>query len=200
MTQCVVVLGLLCVEMCLVWSWFGLFFLFFLFSTCTSVLLLFVPLVCLSVNFKLLLRLLFCNVEFLHKYCKCAKHKPSPPRLTPSLSFSFPHTYTHTYTPTYTTTPTNSPHTPQLPLCFAVSVSLQLLTDFLVSLQSRKASEQAKSVDSKTDSIGSGRAIPIKQVSSFAHSYSTFLIVIWVSIILFWCNLMFFSVCCVLKT
>ncbi|KAG7274751.1 hypothetical protein CRUP_006488, partial [Coryphaenoides rupestris] len=28
---------------------------------------------------------------------------------------------------------------------------------------SRKASEQAKSVDSKTDSIGSGRAIPIKQ-------------------------------------
>uniref|UniRef100_A0A8D3BKD4 Arf-GAP with GTPase, ANK repeat and PH domain-containing protein 3 n=1 Tax=Scophthalmus maximus TaxID=52904 RepID=A0A8D3BKD4_SCOMX len=29
--------------------------------------------------------------------------------------------------------------------------------------QSRKASEQAKSVDSKTDSIGSGRAIPIKQ-------------------------------------
>lgn len=95
MTQCVVVLGLLCVEMCLVWSWFGLFFLFFLFSTCTSVLLLFVPLVCLSVNFKLLLRLLFCNVEFLHKYCKCAKHKPSPPRLTPSLSFSFPHTYTH---------------------------------------------------------------------------------------------------------
>uniref|UniRef100_A0AAX7UBP5 Arf-GAP with GTPase, ANK repeat and PH domain-containing protein 3 n=1 Tax=Astatotilapia calliptera TaxID=8154 RepID=A0AAX7UBP5_ASTCA len=29
--------------------------------------------------------------------------------------------------------------------------------------QSRKANEQAKSVDSKTDSIGSGRAIPIKQ-------------------------------------
>ncbi|MED6293827.1 Arf-GAP with GTPase, ANK repeat and PH domain-containing protein 1, partial [Characodon lateralis] len=32
-----------------------------------------------------------------------------------------------------------------------------------VGLQSRKGSEQAKSVDSKTDSIGSGRAIPIKQ-------------------------------------
>lgn len=55
-------------------------------------------------------------------------------------------------------------------LCFAAGVLLQLLTDFLVFLQSRKASEQAKSVDSKTDSIGSGRAIPIKQVSSFPHS------------------------------
>lgn len=36
-------LGLLCVEMCLVWSWFfGLFLIFFFFFTCTSVLLLFV--------------------------------------------------------------------------------------------------------------------------------------------------------------
>lgn len=41
----------------------------------------------------------------------------------------------------------------------------------LVFLQSRKASEQAKSVDSKTDSIGSGRAIPIKQVSTFTYFY-----------------------------
>lgn len=33
MTQCVVVSGLLCVEMCPVWSWFGLYFsLNFLFS------------------------------------------------------------------------------------------------------------------------------------------------------------------------
>ncbi len=105
--------------------------------------------------------------------------------LTPSLSFSLTHTHTHTHTPTYTTTPkknlTSHPTSPTL--CLAVSVSLWLLTDFLVSLQSRKASEQAKSVDSKTDSIGSGRAIPIKQVSSFPHFQPTFLIVTRVSMI-----------------
>lgn len=37
---------------------------------------------------------------------------------------------------------------------------------YFVLLQSRKASEQAKSMDCKTDNIGSGRAIPIKQVSN----------------------------------
>ncbi|MBN3286019.1 AGAP3 protein, partial [Polyodon spathula] len=37
---------------------------------------------------------------------------------------------------------------------------------YFILLQSRKASEQAKSVDCKTDNIGSGRAIPIKQVSN----------------------------------
>lgn len=44
----------------------------------------------------------------------------------------------------------------------------------LVSLQSRKASEQAKSIECKTDSIGSGRAIPIKQVSA-RHLHTFFL-------------------------
>lgn len=72
--------------------------------------------------------------------------------------------HTHQHTQPHTST---SPHAPWIPF-FAVScVRLWLLTVLLVFLQSRKASEQAKSVDSKTDSIGSGRAIPIKQVSSF---------------------------------
>lgn len=85
--------------------------------------------------------------------------------------FSPPVSLPHTHTPTNTTTPQNLTSPPMTPsLCFAAGVLLQLLTDFLVFLQSRKASEQAKSVDSKTDSIGSGRAIPIKQVSSFPHS------------------------------
>lgn len=92
MTQCVVVLGLLCVEMCLLWSWFGLFFNFF-FWTCTSVLLLFVPLVCLSVNFELLLRLFILQRRVYSTNTANAPntnpHKPSPPALTPSL-FAFP--------------------------------------------------------------------------------------------------------------
>ncbi len=183
MTQCVVVLGLLCVEMCLVWSWFGLFFNFF-FLTCTSMLLLFVPLVCLSVNFELLLRLFILQRRVSPQILQMLKTQtltsPSDPQ-----SLSFPHSHTHRHTHTHLNihnyAPKNSPHSPQLPLCFAVGVSLLLLTDFLVFLQSRKASEQAKSVDSKTDSIGSGRAIPIKQVSTFPHFYPTFHIVTWVS-------------------
>lgn len=162
--------------MCLVWSWFGLFYFFF--WTCTSMLLLFVLLVCLSVNFELLLQLLS---WVPHKYCKCSKHKPSACPLSPPVSLSLPHTQSSTHT----ATSKNSPHTPRLPLCLDVSVSFQLLTDFLVFLQSRKASEQAKSVDSKTDSIGSGRAIPIKQVSSFTRLFPTFSIVCWVSMTYF---------------
>lgn len=160
MTQCVVVSGLLCVEMCPVWSWFGLYFslnfLFSFFLTCTSVLMLFVPLVCLSVNLRLLLRLFFILQRL--DYSKCSKH-PLTPSLLPS----------RTHAPTRTTPPKFSsyPHGSHLVLC----ASLRCLTDFLVSLQSRKASEQAKSVDSKTDSIGSGRAIPIKQVSSLTNPF-----------------------------
>lgn len=104
MTRCVVVLGLLCVEMCLVQSWFGLRS-FFCFKSCTSVLLLFVALVCLSVDFKLLLRLYlfpFCvfysflffgNIEFLHT--SPHPHLPPPDFLAP------------THTPAHTTTPHN---------------------------------------------------------------------------------------------
>lgn len=94
----------------------------------------------------------------------------STPHFWPPLSCSCTstHSCTHPHTPQHTehnTIQTPLP-TAQLPLCLVMCVSLQLLTDFLVFLQSRKASEQAKSVDSKTDSIGSGRAIPIKQVST----------------------------------
>lgn len=182
MTQCVVVLGLLCVEMCLLWSWFGLFFnfLFELARRCYCCL--FRWSACLLIS-SFFLRLFFCNVEFLHKYCKCSNTNPhlSPPHLWPPVSFSL--SLSHAQKPTYTHPA--SPPTPRLPLCSFISVSLQLLTDFLVFLQSRKASEQAKSVDSKTDSIGSGRAIPIKQVSSFPNIFPTLPIVHWVSMNLF---------------
>lgn len=155
MTQCVVVSGLLCVEMCPVWSWFGLYFslnfLFSFFLTCTSVLMLFVPLVCLSVNLKLLLRLFF---YFATLSLQQMFQTPSDPQ-----SLALTHTRPNTHS--------SYPHGSHLVLC----ASLRCLTDFLVSLQSRKASEQAKSVDSKTDSIGSGRAIPIKQVSSFTNLF-----------------------------
>lgn len=135
MTQCVVVLGLLCVEMCLVWSWFGLFFNFLFFWTCTSVLLLFVTaglLVCLI--FELLFwDLLFCNVEsfFTNKRTKKKKAlkntkknphltSPLPPHFLPPPFFWPPVSLPHTHTPTYATTPQKKPspppHTPQLPL------------------------------------------------------------------------------------
>lgn len=96
----------------LVWS---LFFSFLFFWTCTSVLLLFVTLVCLSVNFELLLRLLFLQ-------CWISPQNTSPhfSLLTPSLSFSLPHTHTHT--PTHSTTHKPSPHTPWLPLFALPSV------------------------------------------------------------------------------
>ena len=74
------------------------------------------------------------------------KTKPREPKL-------HKHSKTHTQRSTHYTT-----------CCYCTCI--ELLTVSLVSLQSRKASEQAKSVDSKTDSIGSGRAIPIKQVST----------------------------------
>ena len=182
MTQCVVVLGLLCVEMCLVWSWFGLFFDFLFFWTCTSVF----TAVCYRwsaclFNFELLFwDFLFCNVKsFSTKKKNAQKHKKNPhltsplplPPLTPSLSPSHTHPNTHNHAQKK---PHLLPHPTAPTLCLAVAVSPQLLTDFLVFLQSRKASEQAKSVDSKTDSIGSGRAIPIKQVSSFIDYWFRF--------------------------
>uniref|UniRef100_A0A8C2DM21 Arf-GAP with GTPase, ANK repeat and PH domain-containing protein 3 n=1 Tax=Cyprinus carpio TaxID=7962 RepID=A0A8C2DM21_CYPCA len=52
-------------------------------------------------------------------------------------------------------------HTP--PHLHVCSQFFFALTSCLVSLQSWKASDQTKSIESKTDSIGSGRAIPIKQ-------------------------------------
>uniref|UniRef100_A0A672LML0 Arf-GAP with GTPase, ANK repeat and PH domain-containing protein 3 n=1 Tax=Sinocyclocheilus grahami TaxID=75366 RepID=A0A672LML0_SINGR len=54
-------------------------------------------------------------------------------------------------------------HTHTLPTSMCVPSLFFALTSCLVSLQSRKASDQTKSIESKTDSIGSGRAIPIKQ-------------------------------------
>lgn len=92
-------------------------------------------------------------------------HSSLPPRLSLTRSLCPPHTPTHSTTPKTSPQTLSPPTTPSL--CSAASVPPHLLTDFLVFLQSRKASEQAKSVDSKTDSIGSGRAIPIKQVSRF---------------------------------
>lgn len=119
MTQCVVVLGLFCVEMCLVQSWFGLCSFFF---SCTSVLLLFVELVCLSVDFKLLcfgdclfffLDIpFFCNIKFWHT---------SPHSHLLALRFSL----ALTHTPAHTTTPFNFTPRPVNPsLCCVVCVSL----------------------------------------------------------------------------
>lgn len=65
----------------------------------------------------------------------------------------------------------------------------------LVFLQSRKASEQAKSVDSKTDSIGSGRAIPIKQVSTFTY-FTFYPHISLVSISIFSSEVIFFNGMC----
>lgn len=166
MTRCVVVLGLLCVEMCLVWSWFGLLIWKFNFSfelarRCYCCLLRWSA--CLFI-LSFFWNFYFCNVEFLHK---CSEHKPSP---LPSHPQSLYPTLAHTHNNKHAQNLTSPPMTPSL--CFAIGVPPQLLTDFLVFLQSRKASEQAKSVESKTDSIGSGRAIPIKQVSSLPHFFT----------------------------
>lgn len=159
-----------------VWCGLGLvslfFFIIFLFEfiyfwTCTLVLLLLVPLVCLSVHFELLFWDFYVPLQVLPQMLKT--HKALTP-LCPHASLSLTRSLCPPHTPTHSTTPKTSPQTlspPTTPsLCSAASVPPHLLTDFLVFLQSRKASEQAKSVDSKTDSIGSGRAIPIKQVSS----------------------------------
>lgn len=82
-----------------------------------------------------------------------------------SLHFSLTHTHTlelrhNSQTHTHT-------HPPHLHVC---SQFFFALTSCLVSLQSRKASDQTKSIESKTDSIGSGRAIPIKQVRHHIHT------------------------------
>lgn len=166
------------VEMCLVWSWFGLSLIcFWLFFELTSFIFelarwcycyLFRWSACLFIwaSFFLetfMFRCKYLTTQMLQTYK--ALTSLCPPRLSPPRSLCPPHT------PTHSNTPKTSPQT-LLPLttpslCSAASVPLHLPTDFFVFLQSRKASEQAKSVDSKTDSIGSGRAIPIKQVSSF---------------------------------
>lgn len=79
-----------------------------------------------------------------------------PPRHTPTLTSLYTHTHTRVKAQL---TDTHTP--PHLHVC---SQFFFALTSCLVSLQSWKASDQTKSIESKTDSIGSGRAIPIKQV------------------------------------
>uniref|UniRef100_A0A8C1XC17 Arf-GAP with GTPase, ANK repeat and PH domain-containing protein 3 n=1 Tax=Cyprinus carpio TaxID=7962 RepID=A0A8C1XC17_CYPCA len=74
-----------------------------------------------------------------------------------SLHFSLSHTHTLELRHNSHT------HTHTLPTSMCVPILFFALTSCLVSLQSRKASDQTKSIESKTDSIGSGRAIPIKQ-------------------------------------
>jgi len=165
----------LCWDVSIVVLFFCWSFWFCLFSTCTSVFLLFVPLVCLSVDFDFF-RASFWDFYFAMSTSFSTNAQNTNP-LTPTPSLSLSPSLTITHTPT-NLPPPPSPHTHTASptLCFAASLPLQLLTDFLVFLQSRKASEQAKSVDSKTDSIGSGRAIPIKQVSRLPHSSPTFLV------------------------
>uniref|UniRef100_A0A8C2DNP2 ArfGAP with GTPase domain, ankyrin repeat and PH domain 3 n=1 Tax=Cyprinus carpio TaxID=7962 RepID=A0A8C2DNP2_CYPCA len=89
--------------------------------------------------------------------CKSLPNSPShssvPAASIPSVhinqvSLGFKAQLTDTHTP------------PHLHVC---SQFFFALTSCLVSLQSWKASDQTKSIESKTDSIGSGRAIPIKQ-------------------------------------
>ncbi|MEQ2209613.1 Arf-GAP with GTPase, ANK repeat and PH domain-containing protein 1 [Xenoophorus captivus] len=99
------------------------------------------------------------NTTKVQKKKKEKKHAPSP-HLSRPLTHSLSVSPTHTPNKQKLHPP---PHTLRLPVCLVFSVSPHFLTDSLVLLQSRKGSEQAKSVDSKTDSIGSGRAIPIKQ-------------------------------------
>ncbi len=72
--------------------------------------------------------------------------------------------FTHTHTHTLELRHNSHTHTHTLPTSMCVPSLFFALTSCLVSLQSRKASDQTKSIESKTDSIGSGRAIPIKQV------------------------------------
>lgn len=81
----------------------------------------------------------------------------------------------HQYTPhcTHTRVKAQLTHTLHIPDSTCLHAPIIRLTYFLVSLQSRKASDQTKSNESKTDSIGSGRAIPIKQVRH--HIYSLFI-------------------------
>lgn len=176
MTQCVVLGFFLCVEMCLVWSWFGLFLIYY-YSFLSWYLFLKLARWCYCYMFRWS-ACLFIWASFLRLLCsvastwvhKCSKHT-RPSLLSPPPRLFLPRSHCPPHTPTHSATPETSPQTPSPPttpsLCSTASVPPHLLTDFLVFLQSRKASEQAKSVDSKTDSIGSGRAIPIKQVSSF---------------------------------
>lgn len=111
---------------------------------------------CLFGAFSFFFLNIFCDAEFHNKYCRCSETQ-SLPHLSDPQSTCLTHTC-----------PQQTKLHPPLSFHTALSpVSSRLLTVSLVLLQSRKASEQAKSVDSKTDSIGSGRAIPIKQVSTF---------------------------------
>lgn len=84
--------------------------------------------------------------------------------------FVVPHnTLTH-ISLAHTHTRVKTQHTHTLPTSMYVPGLFFALTSCLVSLQSRKASDQTKSIESKTDSIGSGRAIPIKQVRHLIHT------------------------------
>lgn len=163
---------LLCVEMCQVWSCFGLLLLYFFF--CFFILHVDVPAICSAGLLVCSFGASFWDFLFLQRWVspqklqKCKKKKIQT-KETCSLTSPFPpsdpqpNCVTHTHSQHTRNTSSTSP---RLPVCLLFSVSLHLLTDSLVLLQSRKGSEQAKNVDSKTDSIGSGRAIPIKQVSS----------------------------------
>lgn len=168
MTRCVVVLGLLCVEMCLVQSWFGLrsfvFFFLNLARRCYCCLLRWSACLLISSFFWDCIYFIFVSIFIFWQYW-VSPHEPSPSPPAPRFSRPHTHTSTHHHAPQPHLTPR------EIPL-FALSwMCLRSLTVALVFLQSRKASEQAKSVDSKTDSIGSGRAIPIKQVSTFTYFY-----------------------------
>ncbi|MEQ2306564.1 hypothetical protein AMECASPLE_009547 [Ameca splendens] len=119
---------LLCLEMCQVWSCFGLLLLYFFF-TCTLVFLLYVLLVCLCVLLELLFETFyFCNAEFPHKYHKSAKKKIK--KETCSLTSPFPPSdpqsicVTHTHSQQTKTAPT-APHptAPSLP-CIQCVASL----------------------------------------------------------------------------
>uniref|UniRef100_A0A672LMI7 Arf-GAP with GTPase, ANK repeat and PH domain-containing protein 3 n=1 Tax=Sinocyclocheilus grahami TaxID=75366 RepID=A0A672LMI7_SINGR len=81
------------------------------------------------------------------------------PHHTHQHSLHFTHAHTHTRVKAQLI----NTHTHTLPTSMCVPSLFFALTSCLVSLQSRKASDQTKSIESKTDSIGSGRAIPIKQ-------------------------------------
>lgn len=191
MTRCVVVLGLLCVEMCLVQSWFGLrsfyFFLKILHVGVTAVCCAGLLVCWFQASFETLYFIFVSFFIFIFWQYWVSPHKPSPSPSAPRFSRPHTHTSTHHYAPQPHLTPR------EIPLSALSWMCLWSLTVVLVFLQSRKASEQAKSVDSKTDSIGSGRAIPIKQVSTFTYFYPHISLV---SISIFSSEVIFFNRMC----
>lgn len=124
----------------LVWPlfFFILSFLFFLFWTCTSVLLLFVTLVCLSVNFELLLRLLFLQ-------CRVSPQMLKTQALTSPFSppVSLPHTHTHNNKHNHAPKPHLTPHDSLSLLCRRCAASVaDWLSCFLAVTESQWASKE----------------------------------------------------------